>query len=322
MENKHGNVAPWEKLGPRDVGVVVGRFQVDELHEAHKQLIDHVCEQHDKVVIVLGVSPLWSTRVNPLDFEARKQMILAVYPHVTVVYVQDSHSDEVWSARLDRIVRDLTTPAQSVVIYGGRDSFIDHYFGKYDTRELEQDTWVSMSGTDVRRRISTARTRDSSDFRAGVVWSAYSRFPACYTTVDVAIMNLQREPQILLGRKEHEDLFRLIGGFVEPSSESFEQDARREVMEETGIEVGNLRYVGSFKIDDWRYRREVDKIKTLLFTAEYVFGAPNPGDDIVEVRWFKMAGLRPDHVMPPHRPLIEKILTIFPQDTDRRDEDQ
>ncbi len=50
------------------------------------------------------------------------------------------------------------------------------------------------------------------------------------------------------------------------------EDAKREVQEEAGVEVGNITYLGSTLINDWRYRGEIDKIKTALFVAKYVFG--------------------------------------------------
>ena len=68
-----------------DIGVVVGRFQVHELHQAHRDLLDHVTAEHRKVVVVLGLSPLMNTISNPLDFEARKQMIQAEYPNAIVL---------------------------------------------------------------------------------------------------------------------------------------------------------------------------------------------------------------------------------------------
>ena len=40
-----------------DVGIIVGRFQVDELHDAHVDLIQYVFDQHPKVIIFLGLSP-------------------------------------------------------------------------------------------------------------------------------------------------------------------------------------------------------------------------------------------------------------------------
>ena len=45
-----------------DVGVIVGRFQVPELHFAHRDLIESVMAKHGKTIIVLGLSPLCSSR--------------------------------------------------------------------------------------------------------------------------------------------------------------------------------------------------------------------------------------------------------------------
>jgi bifunctional NMN adenylyltransferase/nudix hydrolase len=303
-----GKVQMQEKRERYDVGVVIGRFQVPELHDAHTSLIQHVCEQHDKVVILLGLSPLMVTTENPLDFESRKQMILDEFPNVTVLYVRDQWSDELWSRRVDEVIEDVTTPAQTVVLYGGRDSFIGHYKGRYPSRELEQDTYVRFSGTEFRKQVASGSVRHSPDFRAGVVWAAHSTFPTVYTCVDVLVISPNTD-KILLGRKKDEDKYRLFGGFTDPASESFEADARREVMEEAGISVEQLEYVNSFNVDDWRYRKERDRIRTLLYHA--VIGAaerPRPGDDIYEVRWFD-ANLDIDRVvMENHRPLVRAAL--------------
>lgn len=295
------------KVESYDVGVIIGRFQVPELHDAHKALIKHVCDKHDKVIIFLGLSPLMVTRENPLDFESRKQMILDEFPNVIVLYVKDQFSDEVWSKKLDEQIIDVITPSQSVVLYGGRDSFQGHYTGRFPTLELEQEVFIS--GKEIRKVISR-QVKATSDFRMGVVWAAYSRYPTVYTTVDAAIFN-EDQSKILLARKENEDKYRLIGGFAETSSESFEEDARREVQEEAGIAITDPEYIGSFLSNDWRYRKEQDKIKTILFKARHMFGVPKADDDIAEVRWFDVSELRRTYhtiVMPNHRVLVSAAL--------------
>lgn len=288
-----------------DVGVIVGRFQVPDLHDVHKALIQHVCDEHDKVIIFLGLSPLMVTTENPLDFEARKQMILKEFPDVNLHYIKDMHDDDLWSRKLDEQISDVTTPAQSVVLYGGRDSFMDRYSGKHATRELEQDTFIS--GSEIRKAVSRRSVRASADFRAGVVWAAYSKFPTTYTCVDIAIFN-EDETKILLARKPTEKLYRLVGGFSDPESSTFEADARREVHEEAGIEITDPEYLGSFQIDDWRYRSEIDKIKTLLFKAHHMFGAPRADDDVAEVRWFDVANVTDSLIVPQHRVLVKRAL--------------
>lgn len=288
-----------------DIGVIIGRFQVHELHDAHRDLISHVCERHEKVLILLGISPLSVSTSNPLDFESRKQMILAEFPRITVLYVKDQPSDELWSRKVDEIINDFGRPGQSNVIYGSRDSFISHYTGRFPTRELLAES--VLSGSAVRKKIAKSSTRSTADFRAGVIWASQARFPTSYTTVDIAIID---EPgdRLLLGRKAGENQFRFVGGFADPASNSFEDDARREAREETSLEVGDLKYLGSLKIEDWRYRNEPDCIKTMMFVATYVFGRPQPQDDIEEVRWFPM-DVKDLQIVSIHRPLMAMLRT-------------
>lgn len=49
-----------------EVGVVVGRFQVPDIHEGHHSLLEYVLSKHNKVCLVLGVAPTRSTPLNGL----------------------------------------------------------------------------------------------------------------------------------------------------------------------------------------------------------------------------------------------------------------
>jgi bifunctional NMN adenylyltransferase/nudix hydrolase len=292
------------KENTADVAVIVARFQVHNLSDAHRDLLDTVIARHKKVIVFLGLSPLVGTRNNPLDFESRKQMVLESYPNVTVLYIKDNIDDRAWSKRLDEQIADLLLPNQSVVLYGGRNSFIEHYLGRYDTLELESKTY--LSGTELRRDISS-KVKSSADFRAGVIWATHNQWARVQSTVDVAIYDFDRN-RLLLVRKNGESQFRFPGGYSQPETESFEMDAKREVMEEAGVEVGDLKYIGSYRIDDWRYRNEVDKIKTMFFIGTYVYGSPTVKDtqEIAEARWFTLEELSKDEtkVVAGHLPLF------------------
>ena len=192
-----------------DVGVIVGRFQVDELHEGHVDLISQIIKFHHKVIIFLGLSPCKCTTKNPLDFEARKQMILTRFPSVTVLYIVDQYSDVGWSDNLDHQIQMVTGPGQSVILYGSRDSFIKYYSGKYECQEIEQKVFVS--GTDIRKKIS-GNVVSSPLFRKGVIWAVNNQYPKCFPTVDVAIM--KNNQSVLLGKKNKEPFYRFVGGFV------------------------------------------------------------------------------------------------------------
>lgn len=288
-----------------DVGVIVARFQVHELHEAHLDLVETVLKAHEngQVIIFLGLSPVRGTANNPLDFVARAKMLQQQLPDVTIQYVEDVRDDVVWSRKLDRGIERVTNPNQSVVLYGSRDSFIDHYHGKHATIELEQEIWVS--GTELRKTI-TNQTKASPDFRAGAIWATAQRYPAAIPTVDVAVFNDEGD-KLLLARKADEKLFRFIGGFAQPDRGSYEADARAEVQEEAQIAITDPQYVTSMLIDDWRYRGEVDQIKTLLFEAKHLSGRPLGDDDVAEVRWFDVATLSTKDIMEEHRPVLEAL---------------
>lgn len=264
-----------------DVGVIVGRFQVPDLHAAHKKLFDYVLDRHSKVIVLLGVSAFQRTTRNPLDFESRMAMIHSHYSNVICLPIHDNPSDVVWSGQLDVVVKTMTF-TQTVILYGARDSFINQYSGVYPTQLLESDSY--MSGTAVRDGVRRS-TINNASFRAGVIWGVLNQYPRVIPTVDVIVYNEDRT-KVLLVRKPNEEKWRFIGGFADPKSVSYEQDATREVSEEVGIEIGDIKYIGSWNVEDWRMAGERDKIRTLIFSAKYTFGAINPQDDIDEAAWF------------------------------------
>jgi bifunctional NMN adenylyltransferase/nudix hydrolase len=291
------------------VGVIIGRFQVPELHEAHKELIQSVLDAHPKVLIFLGLSSLRGTTSNPLDFAPRKQMLLedyppSKYPNLSIHYIKDQPDDKVWSDSLDALIRENLAPNDDAVLYGSRDSFLTCYSGKFEKRELVATRFVS--GSEIRAKIAQA-PQSNPFFRAGAIWATHQRYPAALPTVDVIVYDL-KENRILLARKANEQAYRIVGGFTSPNDDGYEVAALRELAEETGLTVGlaGLRYVGSKKIDDWRYRAEVDKIITHLYVGYYSFGAPKADDDIAEVRWFDANYFRKGGtVVREHIPLME-----------------
>lgn len=91
--------------------------------------------------------------------------------------------------------------------------------------------------------------------------------------------------------------YSVLAGFVEPG-ESLEECAAREVMEEVGIEIGNIHYFAS---QPWPFPNSL----MLGFTAEYVGGDLNLEDaEIAEADWFGVNNL-PNL---PQRPSIARRL--------------
>ncbi len=266
------------------IGVIIARFQSPYLHEGHKTLIQQVEKNHNKTIIVVGVSPVLGSRKNPLDFHTRERMIKKEYPEIVVLPLRDHPFDEQWSKNLDALLSD-SFPGSAFKLYGSRDSFIPFYSGRFETVELPETG--SQSATIIREKISD-KVLDTEEFRTGIIYAYANTYLKVYATVDIAVFkNNKRE--ILLGRKNIDNKWRLLGGFSDPTDDSYEEAAKRELTEECGpIEITEMNYEKSIRVNDWRYRSEADKIITCLFSTDFISGEPKGSDDVAEVRWFKL----------------------------------
>lgn len=288
-----------------EVGVIIGRFQTNRLHEGHINLISHVLSNHKKAVLILGVSRVQNTKKNPLDFASRKAMIQKLFPSLMILPVMDQRYDEKWSSEIDSAI-SMPFGEKKTVIYGSRDSFIPHYKGKFQVIELEAS--FDHNATNIRAEVAK-ETLDSTDFRAGVIYSAFNQRPVSYPTVDICAYN--DDGEILMGRKPNEKYWRFVGGFVDPTDESYEQAAIREFREETGgnCVISDLKYILSHRVKDWRYAKEESGIMTTLFLGHRNMGFAKASDDIADVKWipireFSNFDTVRTKVMPEHREMM------------------
>jgi bifunctional NMN adenylyltransferase/nudix hydrolase len=293
-----------------NIGVIVARFQVDELTVGHKQVIDQVVSNHNKVIIFLGISKVSLSGNNPLEFTVRKMMIEKHYPAVQIIPLSDVGDDYKWSIILDARIREVY-PHGDVILYGSRDSFIPHYHGKFKTSELEP-THV-ISGTITRKQISD-EVLGSRDFRKGIIYACTNKYPTGYPTIDIApIKTINDAVHVLLCKKLGEENFRFIGGFFDPEKDKcYEDTVHREFKEETtnGI-IDNVRYVKNIVIDDVRYRGEKDKIITMIFVGDYVSGDLLPADDINEIKWCKITSELVYEINSIHKALYVSLINTF-----------
>lgn len=284
-----------------EIGVVIGRFQLHNLHEAHLELIEHVAERHEKVIIFLGTSSAIGTQRHPMDFITRKYMVEEIFTNLVILPLPDNRDDYFWSNQIHTKVREVF-PSGDVTLYGSRDSFIPHYKNEWNCVELEPTTYVSA--TDIRKKISK-RVLQSEDFRAGIIYSVYNQYPIVHSTVDLLIKQGER---ILLGRKPTQKEFRFVGGFVDPSDENEIQSCKREGLEETGLELDNFKFICSRKVEDWRYRGVKERgIMTHLYECEVIFGCPTPMDDIEELKWFNFEELKKNY----EKILVSEHIKLF-----------
>lgn len=285
------------------IGIIVARFQSPYFHDGHMALIKHVRENSDKVVVFLGTSQSRLTTNDPLSFEVRRDMVKELSPDIPVHRINDAKYDSMWSKNLDRMI-DEAYPSHDVCLYGSRDSFVKVYNGKHRVEVVKEIK--SQSATTIRSAVHKL-IDNHPKWRQGIIYASASKYPVSYQATDIAIIDFDKK-QVLLGKKAGEPLYRFVGGFVDPEDESLEMAAKREVREECGdIETDTYKYIGSFRIDDWRYRNSQDKIMSAFFCCHFIYGRVSPQDDISELKWFDLDALDASVFEPEHRHLFDEL---------------
>ena len=97
----------------------------------------------------------------------------------------------------------------------------------------------------------------------------------------------RRDSKLLLVRRgiePYRGYWDIPGGFME-EGELPEHAARREMMEETGLEVRLTGLLG-FYIDRYVYQDDAGLTLNVYFLAEVVGGQARAGDDAAELGWF------------------------------------
>jgi NAD+ diphosphatase len=140
------------------------------------------------------------------------------------------------------------------------------------------------------------------------------RCPACGAhhfprTDPVVIMRVLGDQSILLGHQAAwpDGRYSVLAGFVEPG-ETLEQAVRREVLEESGVTLADVRYVAS---QPWPFPSSL----MLGFEARAVGGEPEAdGDELADVRWFHRDEVRVaargggDVLLPPPLSIARRLI--------------
>lgn len=125
-----------------------------------------------------------------------------------------------------------------------------------------------------------------------------------------AVLIVDEQNRLLLQHRKDNQQWGLIGGSMEVA-ESLEETARREVLEETGLELDELEWFGLFSGQELIYECPNGDIVVnvvAVYTAQRFRGELKADEkEAHEVCFFKLREL-PKDLSPPDRPVIEQFL--------------
>lgn len=233
-------------------------------------------------------------------------------PLTEKVYWFIFRQDKILTAIADSVTKPLCVAAQDLpgiridtALHVGRLDAIDCYAIPDDEEKIElpETQWVPL-------RLFHGKFNEEMFWIYGrarhlLTWSVNNRFcgrcgnppalksdertyfcPSCglvsYPRISPAvIVSSEKDGKILLARSTRfpGGMSSVIAGFVEPG-ETLEACAEREIREETGLEIQNLRY---FTSQPWPFPDSL----MVGFTAEYAGGELSiDQNEIVEARWY------------------------------------
>jgi len=128
--------------------------------------------------------------------------------------------------------------------------------------------------------------------------------------VGVLVMIFDKQHRLLLQHRTDDNTWDFPGGYME-LGESTEETARREVREETGLEIGDMTLFKVFAGKEFFYEcPNGDKVASVspVYVTNNAHGNLRPdGDEGSEVRYFPIYDL-PDEMLPQVRMIIESFL--------------
>lgn len=224
-----------------------------------------VFRERKMLCVVKGAvsSPLFVRDIRDIGIEPIRELYLGMVDNIHC-YAAETGS--------------ITEPPEGMAFRGLRNihGSMDEILFKIAFRALHTIEW---DGTDQFCSLCGSKNRRKYDERA-------KECPRCghvsFPRISPAIIVLvERDGKALLARSPRfkEGLFSVLAGFVEPG-ETLEDAVRREVKEEAGIDVKNIRYFGS---QPWPFPDSL----MIGFTAEYAGGEIRiDNNEILEAHWF------------------------------------
>lgn len=293
------------------VGVLIGRFQVPEMHEGHRFLVREMLEECDKVLILFGSANRAPSPRNPFSYVYRAQAAKALFPDIYTAPLNDYlYNDSQWVADVDNTIQYMLAhkmgcDTAKVILYGHKKDGNDYlnWFPQYEYVNINSD--IDISGTEVRRSsypLLPKAIQDDMDYY-GKEALAFSNYPypenlnfCCADNVVECsghILLIQRK------RAPGAGTWALPGGFKN-NNETFLECAIRELYEETNLRVPEKVLRGSIvSTSIFDHPARSTGIVRNTMAVYYRFPAnpdgslprANGADDAQEAKWVSIADI-------------------------------
>ena len=278
------------------IGLFLGRFQ--PLHKGHVEVIKLLSESLDKIIVAIGSSNKSNTQENPFTADEREMMIKLSLKNINYELVKIPDFDD-YPKWVNYVIDN--SPHFDIV-----------YSGNAVVKKLFEEKGYKVENFPVSAYISASQIRqmiyDNADYKRylpegtlqilkemkGIekIKRIYNK--AIYknppTAVDIVadIYNPDFKGIALIkrGNEPFKGKWALPGGFQEEGY-SFEDTAKKEMKEETNLEIEILHVLTPRSKPDRDPRGQVNSIP---FVAK-ASGELKAGDDAAEVKIFKLDAL-------------------------------
>lgn len=284
---------------------VVMTLQTPVVDNMYKNLVYGVQKDNPeaKLVLVVDTPAVVASKNSPFEYKTIEWMARCAFDGAfkEIKQVKECNDNEKWCNDLDALL-----PEDSIIYEFDDILLSQHEYEKYGKLQ------TVILNTGLAKHEAELRAEDDSetqtlDFRRGMMHSASIQYDCVFPTVDCVIFSDDTLSKIYLAKKPNEKKWRFIGGFSDPNDTSYSCAARREAKEETGLDCICFDWIGSAKIDDWRYRNERNKIITNIFAMKVVGGEPKAQDDIKEIKLVDINEITIDDIQPEHQVIFEKV---------------
>ena len=140
------------------LGVLIGRFQVPEMHEGHRFIVRQMLEQCDQVLILFGSANRTRSVKNPFTYGERRISARKLFPTILTAPLNDYlYNDSQWMADVAATIETARGQVSydfekhvEVVLYGHHKDGNDYlkWFPQYEYVNINSD--IDISGTEVR----------------------------------------------------------------------------------------------------------------------------------------------------------------------------